>query len=176
MPAPQKALDLIPADAVREMVGSLRELHDLGIPRTDEEVRQRISDYFAFCERSTIRPGVESLCLSLHITRTTLFRWARGDGCSLERQEMAQSAKQMCIAYIESATLSGRLNPASSIFALKNWGNYRDTVSWEDATPRRQDFRTLTPEEIAEVIEREIPNYIQEDADRKQRDLDEADE
>lgn len=172
MPAPQKALDLIPADAVREMVGSLRELHDLGIPRTDEEVRERVASYFEFCEHSSIRPGIESLCLSLHITRTTLFRWARGDGCSLERQEMAQSAKQMCIAYIESATLSGRLNPASSIFALKNWGGYRDTVSWEDATPRKQDPYILSPEEIA----KRIPNYIQEEEERKQRDLDEADE
>lgn len=172
MPAPQKALDLIPADAVREMVGSLRELHDLGIPRTDEEVRDRVTSYFEFCEHSSIRPGIESLCLSLHITRNTLFKWVRGIGCSLERQEIAETAKQMCIAYIECATLSGRLNPASSIFALKNWAGYRDSISWEDATPRKQDPYILSPEEIA----KRIPNYLQEDADRKQRDLDEADE
>ena len=36
-------------------------------PKTDEEVEERINEYFSFCERSSIRPGIESLCLSLHI-------------------------------------------------------------------------------------------------------------
>lgn len=45
----------------------------MGRPQTDEEVANRINDYFEFCERSSIRPGIESLCMALHISRTTLL-------------------------------------------------------------------------------------------------------
>ena len=64
---PQTQLDDIEPSAVQEIVSSLKELHDKGKPQSDEELEQRIDDYFAFCEKSSIRPGIESLALSLHI-------------------------------------------------------------------------------------------------------------
>ena len=75
---PQSGLDNVEPEVVHEIVHSLRELHELGRPKTDEEVQERIDDYFSFCERSSLRPGVESLCMALHISRTTLFRWNYG--------------------------------------------------------------------------------------------------
>lgn len=128
---PQSKIEDIEPDAVREIVGSLKELHDLGKPETDAEVKERVSKYFEFCEDSGNRPGVETLCLSLHITRTTLFNWNNGIGCSKERQEIIQSAKAFIASYLEQATLRGRLNPASSCFLFKNWCNYSDSVSFE---------------------------------------------
>ena len=90
---PQAGLDDVNPAAIREMVASLRELHDMGRPMTDAETEERINAYFEFCERSSLRPGVESLCLSLHISRTTLFRWGNGEDCSKYKQELVQSAK-----------------------------------------------------------------------------------
>ena len=58
---PQAKLDNIEPAAVQQIVSSLKELHDMGRPQTDEEVANRINDYFEFCERSSIRPGIESL-------------------------------------------------------------------------------------------------------------------
>lgn len=71
---PQAGLDEIEPGAVQQIVTSLKELHDMGRPKTDAEVEERINLYFDFCQRSSIRPGVQALCLSLHISRTTLFR------------------------------------------------------------------------------------------------------
>ena len=31
--------------------------------------------------------------------------------------------------------LCGKISPPSGIFLLKNWANYRDTLSFEEATP-----------------------------------------
>lgn len=59
----------------------------------DEEIKQRIDEYFSFCQQSSIRPGIESLCMALHISRTTLFNWNNGTGCSEMCQELIQSAK-----------------------------------------------------------------------------------
>ena len=59
--------------------------------------------------------------------------WSSGQdrGSSREWRDACQMAKQAIIAYIESASVCGRLNPATSIFLLKNWGGYADSVTLE---------------------------------------------
>jgi hypothetical protein len=148
---PQSAVDNMQPEAVRQIVASLKELHDRGKPETDLEVEERINDYFLFCENSCIRPGIESLSLALHITRTTLFNWGNGVGCSSECQQMIQSAKMFISAFLEQATLSGKLNPASSCFMFKNWFGYRDTLSLEDALPKTETKHVLTSAELPKL-------------------------
>lgn len=116
---PQGQLDEIRPEKTQEIVTSLMELHDMGQPRTDDEVRERVEQYFKLCERSSLRPGAESLCLSLHIVRQTLLNWSKGIGCSEERMRIAQSARGLLASFLEQATLQGKLNPASSCFSLK---------------------------------------------------------
>lgn len=123
---PQAKLDNIEPAAVQQIVSSLKELHDMGRPQTDEEVANRINDYFEFCERSSIRPGIESLCMALHITRTTLFRWNNGENCSQYKQELIQSARSFIGAFLEQAMLGGKISPPSGIFLMKNWLSYKD--------------------------------------------------
>lgn len=155
---PTAQLEEIDKPAVQQMVTSLKQLYDLGKPKNDEEVAQRIDQYFGFCQNSSIRPGIEALCLSLHISRVTLFNWSNGTGCSPQRQEAVQSAKAFVSAYIEQATLSGRLNPASSIFLLKNWCNYRDAYSFETSSEGNNRLhQEHTPEEIATRLAEDIP-------------------
>ena len=122
---PQAGLDNMEPAAVQQIVASLRELHELGRPKTDEEVAKRIDDYFDLCKRSSIRPGVESLCMALHISRTTLFRWNNGEDCSSYRQELIQSAKAFIGAFLEQAMLGGKISPPSGIFLMKNWFRIR---------------------------------------------------
>lgn len=146
---PQSQIDEIEPTKVQEIVTSLKELHDMGQPKTDREVEDRINQYFLFCEHSSIRPGVESLCLALHITRQTLLNWANGKGCSEERQKIAQTARGFLAAYLEQVTMQGKLNPASSCFMFKNWFNYHDNVILEPAQePQR---RVLTAAELPKL-------------------------
>lgn len=139
---PQAELDGIEPGTVRELVHSLKQLHDMGRPRTDVEVKERIDEYFSFCERSGVRPGIESLCLSLHISRTTLFRWSHGQDCSEYRQELIQTAKSFIGSFLEQALLCGKISPPSGIFLAKNWLNYRDTISLEDNLPKEEKVIT----------------------------------
>lgn len=150
---PQAGLDDLEPEVVHHFVSSLRELHDLGRPKTDAEVEQRIDDYFSFCERSSIRPGIETLCLSLHISRTTLFRWGNGIDCSNQRQEIIQSAKSFIGAFIEQCMLGGKISPPSGIFLMKNWLNYKDTISLEENTPQEDKQRALTDAELPKLVD-----------------------
>lgn len=138
----QGQLEEVEPSKVQEIVTSLKQLHDMGQPRTDGEVEGRINQYFEFCEHSSLRPGVESLCLSLHITRQTLLNWANGQGCSEERQRLAQTARGFLAAYLEQVTMQGKLNPASSCFMFKNWFNYHDNVAVE---PQQWQQRPVIP-------------------------------
>lgn len=148
---PQAGLDDLEPAAVQHIVSSLKELHDKGRPQTDEELKQRIDEYFSFCECSSIRPGIESLCMSLHISRTTLFRWSNGIDCSSYKQELIQSAKSFIGAFIEQAMLCGKISPPSGIFLMKNWLNYKDTISLEEAMPQTDSKRTLTASELPKL-------------------------
>ena len=152
---PQSGLDDLEPKVVHHFVSSLKELYDMGRPQTDAEVEQRIEDYFLFCERSNIRPGIETLCLSLHISRTTLFRWGKGIDCSNQRQEMVQSAKSFIGAFIEQCMLGGKISPPSGIFLMKNWLNYKDTISLEENTPQEegQRRRVLTAAELPKLAD-----------------------
>lgn len=148
---PQGQIDDMEPSTVTKIVSSLKELHDKGKPQTDAEIKQRIDEYFSFCQQSSIRPGIESLCLSLHISRTTLFNWNNGIGCSEKCQELIQSAKALVGAFIEQAVLGGKISPPSGIFLMKNWLNYRDTISLEDNIPDKTVKRVLTATELPKL-------------------------
>lgn len=155
---PQAGLDELEPEAVQAIVSSLKDLHDLGRPQTDEETKQRIDDYFSFCECSSIRPGVESLCMALHISRTTLFRWANGQDCTAYKQDLILSAKSFISAFLEQTMLQGKISPPSGIFLMKNWLNYKDTVSIEENTPIDARKSSLTAAELPKLGTLAEPN------------------
>lgn len=148
---PQGALDEMELTAVQELVTSLKQLHDKGKPQTDDEIRRRIDEYFTFCQQSSIRPGVESLCMALHISRTTLFNWNNGTNCSRECQELIQSAKSFIGAFIEQAMLGGKISPPSGIFLMKNWLSYKDAISIEESIPNTTGKRALSAAELPKL-------------------------
>ena len=149
------AIDEIEPQAVQQLVSSLKELHDMGRPKTDQEVEQRISEYFSFCECSSIRPGIESLCLALHISRITLYRWSNGEDCSQYRQELAQSAKAMIGSFLEQALLGGKISPTSGIFLMKNWLSYKNAISIEESVPQTDTKKALSAAELPKLGQHE---------------------
>lgn len=142
--------DLEP-DFVAETIENLRQLNSKGKPKTDKELTERIDQYFQFCQNTGNRPGIESLCMSLCITRTTLFNWNNGINCTPERQEIVVKAKAFIASFMEQAVLRGKINPASGIFLMKNWLGYKDSYSFEEATENKQYNKpTRTAAEIAD--------------------------
>lgn len=122
---PASANQLEP-DFVKQSVSDLLAVRNTERPKTDEECSQRIDTYFRYCQSNGMRPGIEGLCLCIGITRQTLYNWKVGKGCSEERSAMTRAAIQFIVANLENAFMSGRLNPVSGIFMLKNWANYAD--------------------------------------------------
>ena len=148
---PQSALDKMEPEAIQQIVISLKALYDLGKPQTDSEVEKRIDEYFSLCQRSSIRPGIESLCMALHISRTTLYRWNKGLDCSEYREELIQGAKAFIASFLEQSVLCGKINPASGIFLMKNWLSYKDAVSFEDTMPNEKRQKIVRLEDLPDL-------------------------
>lgn len=130
--------DALQADFVQDTVNSLMELSNQGIPQNTDELKQRIRDYFSFCADRGMRPGIESLSLALSTSRQNFWAWTQGKYKDAEWQEICQQAKQVIISFLEAASLQGRLNPATSIFLLKNWASYSDNYTLETGEAQTQ--------------------------------------
>ena len=72
-------------------------------------------------------------------------------GCSEHRQELINRAKGFIAAFMEQAMTRGKISPPSGIFLMKNWLNYKDTISFENAVnlDGSAGQQQLTREEIA---------------------------
>lgn len=116
---------------VSETIESLMQLGAAGRPETDADTEARINQYFEFCQTHKFRPGIESLAKALGTTRKTLCEWEHGRGCSAYKQELIVQAKQTVLCFLEQCGLQGRINPATLIFALKNWSDYTDNQKTE---------------------------------------------
>ena len=120
-----------------------------GKPETVEELKNRINEYFQRCSDEALRPGIESLSAALCVSRQTFWRWCNGDiNTGDEWRSVCESAKSTINAYLEQAMLTGKINPASGIFLMKNWMNYKDSISFEEALPADSETR-ITPDQIA---------------------------
>lgn len=126
-------------DFTSKTINSLMELSAKGKPKDITELNQRIKEYFSFCSEKNFKPGVESLSLSLGISRNTFWCWCNGVGVDEEWSNSCQVAKQSIISFVEAAATSGKLNPAISIFILKNIANYKDQISFEEVNPQPAD-------------------------------------
>lgn len=145
---PPAQLSNLPDGFTTETVHCLRELASQGKPETLSDLKNRIDNYFMFCENNDFRPGIESISLALGVSRVTFWKWCNSDGCSAEWAKVCEIAKQFVLTFLEQATFKGKINPASSIFYFKNWGNYRDSISFDEAIPINNTRQVLTAADL----------------------------
>ena len=121
---------------ISDCIESLSDLSKLGKPVTSEDLEKRLNLYFSYCADNSCRVGIEGLALACGCDRSTFWRWANGEHSKGARwTELCQRARQTVVAFTESCMLNGKLSPPVAIFAMKNLAGWRDTLSFEDATP-----------------------------------------
>lgn len=119
-----------------------------------EQIQERISLYFHYCMEKGIRPGMEGMALALHTTRRTLERWVAGT-LRPDLQDIIVQAKQMLAAYLEYASMSGQIFPATGIFLMKNWFGYKDQTEQTIEVKPARFGENMTDEQIANMIDAE---------------------
>ncbi len=157
---PSNQLNELPPEVCKTTVESLKELAGKGKPQTEAELQERIDQYFNFCAERGFRPGIETLCLSLSCTRQSLWVWCNGGaGKSQEWADICNTAKQFIIGFLEQLSMTGKINPANSIFYLKNWAAYSDAVTVEPVSTVK---RILTADQLPKLGDISEQNDITE--------------
>lgn len=136
-----------------------KSLYLANLPKVDlkdaEAIRERCQLYFDFCKKHDSRPFLQGLCLALQTNRQTL--------CNLESEQsergsVIRQAKQILRTLLEDWSLTGRLNPATSIFLMKNIMGYKDSVVLEAQAVTTTPKAERTPEEIKRMIAEDLPS------------------
>lgn len=154
---PNSQIENLPAEFVVETIGSIQELAALGKitrdPEADQSFEDRVQMIIDFCKNKGMRPGVETICAGLGISRQELHNWENGVGnVSVRRQEGVKQIKQLIYAFLEQAGMSGRINPTTYIWLTKNWAGYRDQIEI-NTVQNESDIPIMSREEIHEIAE-----------------------
>ncbi len=118
-----------PGDNTKFLAHALQILKMPKIDTSDAaQVEKRLEEYFTLCATNDMRPNVPSMALSLGIDRRTLWKWANGDGKgkNSEIRDTIKRAYALLNILIEEYMQTGKINPVSGIFLMKNNFGYAD--------------------------------------------------
>ena len=153
------------ADELTALTRNMREnfIKDLSRPPVDlhdpEATKEAIYNYLLDCEQHGKRPGNMGLYRALDISRQDVHSIITGKSksrVSPECVDILKKALQMLGEYREQLGAQGKLNPVTMIFWQKNYDGLQDAQQIE-VTAQQGPAASMTPEEIARQIEKDIP-------------------
>lgn len=109
----------------------LREtLETYRLPRvtSDEELADRLGQYFTRCAENNIRPTVEEMALATGYAPRTVWNWENGirRGPGPQAGEIVKKAKGFIQVFDAKLVMEGALNPVTYIFRAKNYYGMKD--------------------------------------------------
>lgn len=100
-------------------------------------VKQRVNLYFELCNIDDIRPSVAGLALAFNVSRFVLFDYLNNRNSTIKNLECLHTIKaayNIINAHYENMMNTGKINPVSGIFLMKNNMGYKDTTDYIIAT------------------------------------------
>lgn len=96
--------------------------------KSDDELRDRINEYFEWCGRDNIIPTVEEMSLYTGYTSSTLWDWENGrnKGFSSETSAIIKNAKEFLKSFDAKLVIAGKLNFLAYCFRAKNYYGMAD--------------------------------------------------
>lgn len=125
-------------------------------PELYETLEKRLTEYFSFCEEIGITPAIESCALCVGVSRTTLFRWRQGKGCSPAWQQAIDRVYQTILASVETDGIAGKILPVTAIWLQKQYG-YKDTLSLEEQANQGSRYEERAYKLPSDIIRELLP-------------------
>lgn len=122
-------------------------------PKTPEEMKETILNYFAICEKYALPPTVEGLGLATHYYRNSLLEIEEGK-FSKQFMGIVKWAKNYIKNYDASLVMAGMIPSSVYSFRAKNYYGLKDQQ--EVVLAPKTD---LTPENAGEIL-KEIPDEL----------------
>ena len=150
-PPVQVRNDDIKSSDVQKSLASVMRWYGRELVRSDDEVEERLREFFTVLIEAGELPSVEKMALCLGTTRWSLIDWEKGVGCSARRQALIKQAKEMLAAMDADLVSNNKIPQVTYIFRAKNFFGMKD-----------QTDVVVTPNNIvgAEVPEDELRKRI----------------
>lgn len=116
---------------------------------SDEELQQRLNDYFMRCAQTGQIPTVEEMCMSTGYSYSTCYDWevGRNHGFSPETSKIIKKAKEFLKTFDAKLVISGKLNFLAYCFRAKNYYGMVDKQEYV-VTPNVQQEADFNEEDI----------------------------
>lgn len=126
--------------------------------RSDDELLNRLDDYFERCASRDIKPTVEEMCVYTGYTIQGIWdiENGRSGGFSAKTSEIIKKAKNYMSIFDARLLIEGKLNPVSYIFRAKNYYGMKD-VQDVVLTPNNPLGSDADPATITERYKQALP-------------------
>ena len=149
---PNSRAGLITSDEDRKLVSKL--LSEVLVEyrkekvKNDEELAERLNDYFSRCSQTGQVPTIEEMCMSTGYTYECVYGWETGrrQGFSPETAQIIKKAKEFIKTFDAKLVTSGKLNFLAYCFRGKQYYGFVDKQ--EIAITPAQNDTELNADEI----------------------------
>lgn len=132
------------AETISQAVFNTMYWFDKPRVKTDEDVLERIKEFFEKCAESGEFPTVEKLCVALGYTRKTLCEWEKGSK-GQHRAILIQQAKEALASIDSDLVQQGKIPAVPYIFRSKNYYGMADVQKVEvDTTNALGEMGSMT--------------------------------
>ena len=145
-------------------------LHSLDLPPIDtsdpEQVKERISEYFDYCQIYNLFPSISGLANWIGVHRDTLHSWKTGEMRKNTHQKIINDAYSVIETVIVDMLLDNKIVAPVGIFWLKCLFGYRDRFDIglsAGAADRPRPFDSLPDAELArKYLMEAVPDETEE--------------
>ena len=108
---------------VQKLLGEVLVEHKQEKVKSDEELAERLNDYFVRCANNGQIPTVEEMCMSTGYAQSTIWDWETGrrQGFSNSTAEIIKKAKDVLKTFDAKLVIAGKLNFLAYCFRAKNY-------------------------------------------------------
>ena len=108
---------------VQKLLGEVLVEHKQEKVKNDEELVERLNDYFVRCANNGQIPTVEEMCMSTGYAQSTIWDWETGrrQGFSNSTAEIIKKAKDVLKTFDAKLVIAGKLNFLAYCFRAKNY-------------------------------------------------------
>lgn len=113
-------------EEISRIVGESIQFYGRTPCRTNQEIAERLQEYFDNCYQTGQIPTVEDMCLALGVNRRTLLNWEVKQDTNPERAWIVQQAKEVLAAIDAKLVSEGKIPQVTYIFRAKNYFDMHD--------------------------------------------------
>ena len=115
-------------EMIAKIIGEVRMSFEMPMPKNDDELEQRVVDYFELCERRQMIPTMEELSMYIGFSKEYVSDVRRGktNGFSPRTKEICNRITAAMSAIDAKLAMTGRVRDAIYIFRSKNFYGMKD--------------------------------------------------